>query len=228
MKLRRPLSIFVCWILTSSALAAEDELISHSSLLPYAVGIHRTPMQSWGPGAGIYLGNGLVLTAAHVVGRAFLTRPKVIIAGQEIEASTVKEGSFEGVDLTLLYVDEVRLPVSLRLRRLALCQKAPWPGESVVTVIPGNIVRSVIISPLTLPLGARKFDTVIRDVAKTGNSGSGVFDYDKKCLLGIMSRKISDYRPIENRLQTRELRDVAKYFVPAAKIAEFIPPQYKF
>jgi hypothetical protein len=32
---------------------------------------------------------------------------------------------------------------------------------------------------------------VIKDVATTGNSGSGVFDLGQKCLLGIMSRKIS-------------------------------------
>src|SRR5260370_40119508 len=35
-------------------------------LLVYAVNIHRTPMQSWGPGYGIYLVEGLFITAAHV------------------------------------------------------------------------------------------------------------------------------------------------------------------
>jgi hypothetical protein len=34
-----------------------------------------------------------------------------------------------------------------------------------------------------------KFSTLIADVATTGNSGSGVFDPNHECLLGIMSRK---------------------------------------
>src|SRR6516225_6364751 len=34
-----------------------------------------------GPGRGLYLGNGLVLTAAHVIGSAARTKPSVCIAG---------------------------------------------------------------------------------------------------------------------------------------------------
>src|SRR5262249_26269260 len=40
------------------------------SLRLYAADIWHDPPQSWGPGRGVYLGNGLVLTAAHVVGSA--------------------------------------------------------------------------------------------------------------------------------------------------------------
>ena len=35
-----------------------------------------------------------------------MTRPKIVIAGQEYPTSVVKEGSFEGTDLTLLSIDE--------------------------------------------------------------------------------------------------------------------------
>src|SRR3984885_11044685 len=38
-----------------------------ASLTAFAVHIHRTPQQPW-PGYGVYLGNGLILTAAHVAG----------------------------------------------------------------------------------------------------------------------------------------------------------------
>ena len=38
-----------------------------AGLTTLAVHINRTPQQSW-PGYGIYLGNGLILTAAHVAG----------------------------------------------------------------------------------------------------------------------------------------------------------------
>ena len=68
---------------------------------------------------------------------------------------------------------------------------APWPGEPVIVAIPESTARSHIMSPQFLPPELRaKFGTVISDVASTGNSGSGVFDASRKCLLGIMSRKI--------------------------------------
>jgi hypothetical protein len=193
------------------------------TLLPYAVSIHQTPMQSWGPGAGIYLGKGLFITAAHVAGRAWLTRPKIAIAGSEYPTRVVKEGSFEGTDLTLLSVDEELLPVRLRLRRNSICAEPPRPGQEVVTIVPGSAVRSHILSPDRLPARTRnRFSTVIADVARTGNSGSGVFDVKRKCLLGIMSRKISQphYRPDTRKMETR---DIAKYFVPASEIAAFLP-----
>jgi len=179
-------------------------------------------MQTWGPGYGIYIGRGMFITAAHVVGRAGMTKPKVSIAGQEYPTRVIKEGSFEGTDLTLLSVDENLLPMRLRLRRTTLCKQAPWPGQKVVTVVPEGVVRSYIIPPQRLPVGARKFSTVIADVARTGNSGSGVFDADRRCLLGIMSRKISQSR-IHPETGKTEIIDIAKYFVPASEIAAFLP-----
>lgn len=179
-------------------------------------------MQSWGPGSGIYLGKGVFITAAHVAGRAWLTRPKVAIAGSEYPTRVVKEGSFEGTDLTLLSVEEELLPARLRLRRNSICTDPPKPGQEVVTIVPGSAVRSHILAPDRLPPQTRRFSTVIADVARTGNSGSGVFDVKRKCLLGIMSRKISQS---QTRADTgkSETRDIAKYFVPAAEIAAFLP-----
>jgi hypothetical protein len=191
-------------------------------LLIYGVNIHQTPMQSWGPGSGIYLGKGLFITAAHVAGRTWLTRPKVAIAGQEYPTHVVKEGSLDETDLTLLSVDEDLLPLRLRLRRNPLCVEPPRPGEDVITVVPEGTARSKIIAPDKIPISVRKFSTAIADVAKTGNSGSGVFDANRRCLLGIMSRKISQTRTQALTGKT-ETRDIAKYFVPASTIREFIP-----
>jgi len=192
-----------------------------NSLLAYAVNVHRTPVQSW-PGYGIFMGNGIFITAAHVVGRAWLTRPKVVIGGQEYPTRVVKEGSLEETDLTLLSVEESLLPMRLRLRRNSLCKEPPRPGEQVVTVIPERTVRSYIRSPERLPIGVRRFSTVIADVAQTGNSGSGVFDAQQRCLLGIMSRKISQSRTRADTGKT-ETHDIAKYFVQASEIAAFLP-----
>jgi hypothetical protein len=195
---------------------------SDDTLRAYAINVHRTPLQTWGPGYGIYLGNGLFITAAHVAGRGWLTRPKVVISGQEFPTRVVKEGSFEGTDLTLLAVDESLLPWRLRLRQMVICQHVSKPGEQVVIVIPEAAVRSRIIAPEKIPVGVRKFSTAITDVQGTGNSGSGVFDAQRRCLLGVMSRKISQTQTRPDTGKT-ETRDIAKYFVPAPEIAAFLP-----
>ena len=180
------------------------------SLRIYAVDIWQDPPQSWGPGRGVYLGKGLVLTAAHVVGSVAHTKPRVHIAGMELPATAIREGNFERVDLTLLSVDEQKLPVYLRMRRMPPCDNKPWPGEPVIVAIPEGTARSHIMLPSLLPAKYQtRCSTVIRDVATTRNSGSSVFDAGQKCLLGIMSRKITV------RSNTPDEKDIAKYFVPA-------------
>jgi Trypsin-like peptidase domain len=188
------------------------------SLLAYSVGVNG--------GAGIYLGKGLVLSVAHVVGGGILNKPKVIIAGQTLIATVVKESPFEQLDLALLEINEEGLPVSLRLRRIPLCQGQPWPGEEVVSLSAQGPVRSRVLSPKGLPAVAKRFSTVIRDVATTGNSGSGVFDAQRKCLLGIMSRKISQVR-VQKDTGNKTTLDIAKYFVPSSIIAEFMPARLR-
>src|SRR5215471_11574943 len=160
--------------------SAQSEVSTDSSLRMYAVHVS-------GGLYGVYLGKGLIITAAHVVGSA---NPPVQIAGLNLQAKVVKLSPFEELDLTLLSIDEEKLPISLRLRRMPLCQRPLYAGEPVIVAIPEGTARSQVVSPLSLPRAVRKrFSTAIKDVATTGNSGSGVFDANLKCLLGIMSRK---------------------------------------
>jgi hypothetical protein len=192
------------------------------SLQSFAVNIHQTPMQTWGVGyGGIYLWRGLFITAAHVAGHSWITRPKVAIEGREYPTRVAKEGSLEGTDLTVLSVEPDLLPMRLQLRKNRLCKEPPWPGEEVTTVVPEFTARSHVISPSLLPPSVRRFSTVIADVARTANSGSGVFDVKMRCLLGIMSRKISSSR-LRRDTGKIEMIDIAKYFVPASEIATFL------
>jgi S1-C subfamily serine protease len=208
-------AIFV--LLTAAAWSASGE-DSDRSLLAYAVGINQTSYSR--SGTGIYFGNGFVLTASHVVGRALLGEANVTIAGLDLPARIVKQDAFEQSDLALLAIDQRQLPENLRSARISLCKAPPWPGEDVVTVVPEEIVHSSVLSPVWLPLDARQYKTIVSDVARTGNSGSGVFDARDKCLLGIMSRKISQFFSHKGEKATF---DVAKYFVPASAIADFLP-----
>ena len=78
------------------SLALQHARAQDESLLAYAVDLQ---MRSW-RGNGIYVGKGLVLTAAHVVGRSWLTRPKVVVGDQKYPTRTVKEGAVGGTDLS--------------------------------------------------------------------------------------------------------------------------------
>ena len=228
--LRPPLRFWIAFCLTAALLLSLS--FAHAdpaddSLRLYAVDIWHDPPQSWGPGRGVYLGKGLVLTAAHVVGSVARTKPSVRIAGMDLPAKAIKEGNFENVNLTLLSIDEQKLPIYLQMRRMPLCEKNPWSGELVIVAIPEETARSRIISPLALPFSVpRKFSTLISDVATSRNSGSGVFDAGNKCLLGIVSRKFF-VRPKSGDAEGEE-KDIAKYFVPTSTIRIFIPSKYRF
>ena len=179
-------------------------------------GIIRNGGQS---GSGVYLKSGLIITAAHLT--AIDAEISVRVAGVLLPAKVLKQGSFEDEDLSLLMVDEAKLPWSIEPPRMQLCEAPPWPGDPVIVVDAARASRSHIVSPLVLPLGWRtKFSTLIADVATTGNSGSGVFDPNHKCLLGIMSRKFFSHT-------TGGDKDIAKYFIPAATIRDFMPAELK-
>jgi S1-C subfamily serine protease len=213
---------------TSTIAQAQSAQSDQSGLTALAVHINRTPKQPW-PGYGIYLGNGLILTAAHVAGDVAETKPRVVVGGQDLPATLVKQGSLDGVDLTLLSIDGTKLPVGLQMRRTPLCDHPPIAGQDVVVAIPEGTAPSRIVPRQAIPADIRaRFDTAIADVATTGNSGSGVFDAGRLCLMGIMSRKLSvTSRPLIAGAPARTV-DIAKYFVPAAQIKAFIPENVSF
>lgn len=194
------------------------------ALKVYAVNVVRTPPQSKEPliSTGIYLGQGTIITVAHVLGPNLRVR----IAGRDLPVDIIKQGSFETTDLALLSVNEMHLPVSLLLRRNPLCKEPPKAGDNVVVAVPGGTARSRIISRSGI-------NTFIGDVSTTGDSGSGVFDAQRRCLLGIMNAKISEfYYLMKDGRMVRDLArgsiDTAKHFVPASEIADLIPPEFRF
>lgn len=197
--------------------------------------IHNRPLKEPFVGYGIYLGKGVVITAAHVLGNwpSSITNPRVLIAGQELPAKVIKDGSFEATDVALLSVDEARLPISLQLRRNPLCGKPPTAGENVIVVLSYGTARSRIVSPQQLPPKYRaNFNTFINDVKIAGGSGSGVFDAQRKCLLGILSSLVWGYNyRMENGRLVRDLArntvGIARHFVSVSEIAEFIPPELR-
>lgn len=193
------LSVFLLLGQGTPDLAAQDSVAPG----PFVAAAQLTP-----GGPAVYLGSGLLLTAAHVVNPGVETT--AAIAGTRLPVTIVKQGVFDEIDLSLLRVDAGKLPP--RLPAVPICVAPPWPGDPVVVITAGGAARSTIVPPSVLPAYFQhRFPTLIRDVATTGNSGSGVFDPAKKCLLGIMSRKF-----------TVDGKDIAKYFVSADLIRTFM------
>jgi len=223
------LFIFVLLPLSPLSGAAYSQNGDDESLAVYAIHIDRTQMEPL-DGYGVYLGNGFVITAAHVVGGGDATKPQVKIDGRHLPTKVVKDGNLDDVDLSLLSVDVHQLPDILASRHMSLCRKTYGTGEPVIVATPEGVAQSYIMSPALLPSDIpEKFRTVIRYFAETGNSGAGVFDASDKCLLGIISRRISvtQMKTIDGQL-TKQQVNVAKYFVPASEIAAFIPTEVRF
>ena len=69
-------------------------------------------------------------------------------------------------------------------------------------------------SMLTL-IDSNRWPTIISDVQTDGRSGSGVFGPQSKCLLGILSAKLS----VNNNNTPKA---IGTYFVPASVIRPFV------
>ena len=125
-------------------------------------GSHAEPMDNWvqdyavqllwgdeqNPGgAGVYLGNGLVITAAHVAGAN--TRG-IRIEGVNVPARLVKTGSFPQLDLSLISMDQGKIPDNLRERRMPLCQEQPPAGAPVIVAALRGVTRTSIASPTVI------------------------------------------------------------------------------
>src|SRR5260370_28927016 len=119
----------------------------------------------------MYRGEGLMMRGGDVIGSE--CRPEHIVrsAGMDLPAKTIRQSPFELRDLALLSVDEQRLPIYLRMRRMPLCEKAPWVGEPVIVAIPEGTARSRIMSPsLVPPPYPTMSSTLTTDVATTATS----------------------------------------------------------
>jgi hypothetical protein len=192
----------------------------------YAVNVVKTPpLEKEFVGFGIFLGNGKVLTAAHVVGNwPTVTHPRVRVAGLDLPATVVKIGSLDDTDLALLSVDETQLPMALRLRRNPLCKVAPPFGARALVVYPERIAATRTISPAFI---APKYRARLSSlIAEPQGSGAGVFLPDRHCLLGIISMKVQkfSYRRQYGRLVASPA-GWAGYYVPTSAIAAFLPPE---
>jgi hypothetical protein len=163
-------------------------------------------------GSGVYLGDGLVLTAAHVVA-VDRTNPvsSVILDGWKTEARLVVIAQ-GGLDLALLKIDPAELSRQRReMKRVETCATNTTANQPVVVAALGTVSLSKTIGfPINAPALKGDWTNILATGYTHGASGGGVFDAAKGCLAGIIV--------IEATAPGVELTQ----FVPAPDIAAFL------
>jgi hypothetical protein len=167
---------------------------------------------------GVYLGDGLVITASHVA----VAQPTVEMAGRTMPAEELKRGDGD-VDLALLSVRQ-HLPKWLSYPKLNLCTEDFRAGEALSMVLPEGALASKVLSPfdLRVPVPARMQKDLISFLPGV-DSGTPVFSLNQGCLAGIISHKLTETRiATSNGHQVVERHDVAFYFQPASEIRSLL------
>ena len=163
-------------------------------------------------GSGVYLGDGLVLTAAHVitVNPADATAT-VVMDGWRNEARLVASGA-PGLDLALLRIAPETLSLQRRsLKPVEACASGTSPNQPVVVASLGTVSLSKTIgAPIQSNSLNGDWSTILATGYGHGASGGGLFDAQKGCLAGIII--------IEATGAAIQLTE----FVPAAKIGMFL------
>jgi hypothetical protein len=101
-----------------------------------------------------------------MLSRRSLTPSRTCASSACLPARAIREGDFNRVDLTLLSIDEQKLPIYLQMRRMPLCDNKPWPGEPVIVAIPEGSALShyvALVASRPLPKGIFHGDPRCRD-----------------------------------------------------------------
>lgn len=219
--------IFVLPLLAALPALAQADGVSPTLPTPAEVGVRVEKPAGDGvhysQGSGVYLGEGLVLTAAHVVKfDPDHSHVIVLLDGVRTDGNLVFDGQKHNVDLALIKLDANEL--SLRRREqtpVPLCLANPAPNQPVVVASLGTVSNALTI-PSAIELDASEakdtgtWTNILTTGYHQGNSGGGVFHPREGCLWGIINKEMGG--PLKGSGVVVDLTA----FVPASKIAPFI------
>lgn len=142
-------------------------------------------------GSGVLVGDGMVLTAAHVIA-VNPQDPKVTVFldNQRVPGIVAFSGQTDHVDLALIRVDPMALPPARRgLEAMSVCSKNPGPAQHFVVAAMGKISEETTLlraDPPKDPSDHGAYSTMLAAGHPKGASGGGVFDPQQGCLAGIL------------------------------------------
>jgi hypothetical protein len=187
---------------------------------PAGDGVH------YSQGSGVYLGDGLVLTAEHVI-KYDPTHPAttVLLDGVRTPGAVVFDGvKDDGVDLALVKIGAELLPVKrLEQEPVRVCADNPAPDKKVIVAALGMVSDTTTYSSPMMREGDKTVSTadqggwtnILATGYHQGNSGGGVFDPVHGCLWGILSFEMG------GEVAGGAVVDYTA-FVPASRIAPFL------
>ena len=182
----------------------------------------RTPLCK---GGGTYLFSGYVATAAHVMDHHLLIAPDVYLrSGEKQAAGVMAVGNREVADAAILRLDPDKLPGDLaKLPPLHVCDNDPHVGQTVAVVLDG-VQREAEVEKFPDEYGGAR---LIVAGGHPGVSGSGVFDPEHRCLIGVVSRGVREreYTPDGKTLLAERFLGLS--FAPASKIVKVSSGQYE-
>lgn len=139
-------------------------------------------------GSGVYLGNGLILTAGHVV-KPDPANPisSVIMDGWKQNATLVAVDP-RGLDLALLKIDPSEISRQRReMKPVDICATGTQPNQPVIVAAQGAVTLSQTVGvPIKDPALTGDWTSILATGYTHGASGGGVFDANKGCLAGII------------------------------------------
>lgn len=213
--------VIILFLLLPTAVLADD--LGPPVLSPAELGVRVEKPAGDGThfsqGSGIYLGDGLVITAAHVVRLDPANRKvTVLIDGRRRDGSLVSVGQSDSVDLALIKIPAEELGEKRRKQApVAVCTGNPGPSQPVVVASLGTVSNALTIAtPITSDLQTGSWTNLLSTGYHQGNSGGGVFDPQLGCLWGILNMELSGPSKTDGRFL-----DLTA-FVPASKITPFL------
>jgi hypothetical protein len=197
---------------------------AESYLPPAAVGVQiEKPAGDnihYSQGSGVFLGDGLVLTAAHVV-TLDPGNPAVIVLvdGIRVAGKLIFDEQAKGLDLALIKLPPEALGEQRRHQaKLPVCAANPTPNQPVDVAEQGQVSRSATVNT-AISSKARTTDgwtDLLNTGYHHGSSGGGVFDIRQGCLWGIVSLEMSGPSTTDGHFL-----DLTA-FVPALDISHFL------
>lgn len=141
-------------------------------------------------GGGVWLGNGLVLTAMHLFrGLKAGDSVSIIIHGEKLRAAPVYPGDLPYDDLALLRVPLASLPDDLRsLPGPQICTRNEEPGDSLHVVGYDTSYNTYASPEGQVSYRHHTWSNSTTTLFSHGVSGSPVYDQDNGCLAGIVSK----------------------------------------
>lgn len=173
-------------------------------------------------GSGVYLGGGLVLTAAHVIA-VDPGHPEVKVMGREgvvLDAKVVFDGTRiePDLDVALIKIDPAGLPPARRDQEpVNVCPSNPGLNKQVLVAAQEKVTPATTLGqPMERHNNSvnqtQGWTNLLTTGFHHGASGGGVFDPSSDCLEGIVSLELTSP---DGRIDLTS-------FIPATRISPFL------